>query len=183
MAPVPANRSSTRVPSTSASPLSELNNASRLGTPGLLDAIRAGGVAVLNMPGSGVLESKALMGFMPRLCRLILGEELKMPNVATWWCGQPRERETVLEGLDQMAIAGAFGDCVPGFQPAAALLGQELDGRDRARLAALMRLRGADYVGQEVVRLSTTQPVVPVPSPSRMPGWTKSSARAAAARF
>ena len=73
----------------------ELNGASRLGVPGLLEAIRAGGVAVLNMPGSGVLESKALLGFLPRLCRRLLGEELKMPNVATWWCGQPTERALV----------------------------------------------------------------------------------------
>src|SRR4051812_23759438 len=83
----------------------ELNAASRLGVPGLLEAVRAGGVAVLNMPGSGVLESNALLGFLPRLCRRVLGEELKMPNVATWWCGQPRERAMVEKNLDELALA------------------------------------------------------------------------------
>ena len=86
----------------------ELNSASRLGVPGLLEAIRQGGVAVLNMPGSGVLESKALLGFLPKLCRRLLGEELKMPNVATWWCGQPAERAMVEGDIDGLAIAPAF---------------------------------------------------------------------------
>ena len=83
----------------------ELNSASRLGVPGLLEAIRSGGVAVLNMPGSGVLESKALLGFLPKLCRRLLGEELTMPNVATWWCGQPAERDLVESDLDNRVIA------------------------------------------------------------------------------
>jgi uncharacterized circularly permuted ATP-grasp superfamily protein len=85
----------------------ELNSASRLGVPGLLDAIRGGGVSVLNMPGSGVLESRALMGFFPRLCRTVLGESLKLPNIATWWCGQPEERAHV-EKSPALSIAAAF---------------------------------------------------------------------------
>ena len=60
------------------------------------------------MPGSGVLESKALLGFLPKLCRRLLGEELKMPNIATWWCGQDAERDRVLRDLDRLAIAPAF---------------------------------------------------------------------------
>nr|QQZ51060.1 circularly permuted type 2 ATP-grasp protein [Phenylobacterium glaciei] len=86
----------------------ELNSASRLGTPGMLEAIRTGGVVVLNMPGSGVAESKALLGFMPMLSRKLLGEELRLPNVATWWCGQRNEREMVEANLHRLAIAPAF---------------------------------------------------------------------------
>ncbi|SED10893.1 Uncharacterized conserved protein, circularly permuted ATPgrasp superfamily [Rhizobiales bacterium GAS188] len=134
----------------------DLNGTSRLGVPGLTEALRKGKVVVSNMPGSGVVEAPALLSFLPVLCRCLLGEELSLPNIATWWCGQPRERERVLEALDEMAIAGAFGDTVPGFSPASALLGQELGGRDRAHLVSAMRERGADFVGQEVVKLSTT---------------------------
>ncbi len=86
----------------------ELNGASRLGAPGLLEAVRAGGVAMLNMPGSGVVESKSLLGFLPKLCRRLLGEDLLMPNIATWWCGQPLEREMVERDLHALAIAPAF---------------------------------------------------------------------------
>ncbi|MFI5015725.1 MAG: circularly permuted type 2 ATP-grasp protein [Hyphomicrobiales bacterium] len=134
----------------------ELNAASRLGVPGLTEALRHGRVVVTNMPGSGVVEAHALLSFLPALCRRLIGEELRLPNIATWWCGQPRERDIVVEALDEMVIAGAFGDTVPGFAPAATLMGGELGARDRARLLAAMHQRGADYVGQEVVKLSTT---------------------------
>ena len=84
----------------------ELNRRSRLGVPGLLEAVRAGGVAVLNMPGSGVVESRALLPFLPSLCRRLLGEELALPSVATWWCGQAFEQARVERDLD-LAIAEA----------------------------------------------------------------------------
>ena len=80
---------------TSLDPL-ELDAASRLGVPGLVDALRKDGVVVANMPGSGVLEARALLGFLPALSRRLLGEELKMPNIATWWCGQRAARDEVL---------------------------------------------------------------------------------------
>ncbi len=134
----------------------ELNGRSRLGVPGLTEALRNGKVVVANMPGSGVVESRALLSFLPGLCRRLTGEELKLPNIATWWCGQKSERDEVLAGLDEMAIAGAFADALPGFPQAATLIGGELGARDRAQLVAAMRRRGADFVGQEVVKLSTT---------------------------
>ncbi len=133
----------------------ELNSASRLGTPGMLEAIRAGGVAVFNMPGSGVLESKALLGFLPKLCRRLLGEDLKMPNVATWWCGQPRERELVERNLESLAIAPAFhGQGEQGALSRPTLV-SSLSPQEKADILARMADRPGDFVGQEVVRLST----------------------------
>ena len=86
----------------------ELRNDSMLGVPGLIEAIRAGNVAVANAPGSGLLQSPAFMAFLPGLCRQILGEELKLPSVATWWCGQESARKYVLEHLDTLAVKPAF---------------------------------------------------------------------------
>src|ERR1700742_2336860 len=103
-----------RVDSNSLDPL-ELDASSHLGVPGLIDVIRKNGVVVANMPGSGVLEARALLGFLPSLARRLLGEDLKMPHIATWWCGQPSAREEVLARLDQMVIEGAYGRSVPGF--------------------------------------------------------------------
>ncbi len=134
----------------------ELNGASHLGTPGLVEAIRAGGVAVLNMPGSGVLEAKALLGFLPKLCRRLLGEELKMPNVATWWCGQPRERAMVEEGLDRLALAPAFDGLGPDGVSTKTRLMADLSPAEREAFLARFHDRPGDFVGQEVVRLSTT---------------------------
>jgi len=55
---------------------------------GLVEALRAGNVTVANALGSGLLQSPAFMSFLPGLCKHLLGEELKLPSVATWWCGQ-----------------------------------------------------------------------------------------------
>ncbi len=134
----------------------ELNAASRIGVPGLIDAIRASGVAVDNMPGAGLLESRALLAFLPALARRVIGEDLAMPNIATWWCGQPSERARVLAGLDSVTIAPAFGDSAPGLHGASGVLGAELSARERDELRAAIEARGVDYVGQDIMRLSTT---------------------------
>jgi uncharacterized circularly permuted ATP-grasp superfamily protein/uncharacterized alpha-E superfamily protein len=133
----------------------ELNSASQLGVPGLLEAIRGGGVAVLNMPGSGVLESKALLGFLPGLCRRLLGEDLMMPNVATWWCGQPRERAFVQDHA-RLAIARAFNLPQSDGTFSQPLLMTDLSLGERRDLLSRLEDRPGDFVGQEVVRLSTT---------------------------
>jgi uncharacterized circularly permuted ATP-grasp superfamily protein/uncharacterized alpha-E superfamily protein len=134
----------------------ELNAASHLGVSGMLDAIRGGAVAIANMPGAGLIEARALMGFMPSLARRLLNENLLLPNIATWWCGQEQERAEVLESLDHMAISGAFTETVPGFGDRRIVIGSDLDAGERARLLESIRTRGIDYVGQEIARLSTT---------------------------
>jgi uncharacterized circularly permuted ATP-grasp superfamily protein/uncharacterized alpha-E superfamily protein len=134
----------------------ELMGASHLGAPGMVEALRRGGVAMLNMPGSGVLESKALLGFLPKLCRRLLGEELKMPNVATWWCGQASERELVERNLETLAISPAFnGQGADGATPRARLM-SDLSPHDRQAFLSRLNDRPGDFVGQEVARLSTT---------------------------
>jgi len=143
-----------RVDSNFLDPL-ELDASSHLGVPGLMDVLRKDGVVVANMPGSGVLEARALLGFLPSLCRRFLGEELKMPHIATWWCGQKAARAEVLSRLDEVAIEGAYGHGVPGFQSNGPVLAAELSSSERERLKAAINERGIDYVGQELVRLST----------------------------
>jgi uncharacterized circularly permuted ATP-grasp superfamily protein/uncharacterized alpha-E superfamily protein len=143
-----------RVDSNSLDPL-ELDASSHLGVPGLIDVLRRNGVVVANMPGSGVLESRALLGFLAPLSRRFFGEELKMPNIATWWCGQKSAREEVLSRLDEVAIEGAYGRGVPGFQSNGPVLPSQLPASERERLIAAINERGIDFVGQELVRLST----------------------------
>ena len=144
-----------RIDADFADPL-ELNSRSHLGVPGLIDAVRAGGVVVANALGSGLLEAPVLMSFMPALCRHLLGADLRLPNIATWWCGQEAEREEVIGRLDDVAIAGAFGNAVPGFPPGEAVIGAALQPDEKARIVEAIRRRGVDYVAQEVVNLSTT---------------------------
>ncbi len=134
----------------------ELNAASQLGVPGMLEAIRRGEVVVANMPGAGLIESRALLAFLPALARRVLGEDLRLPNIATWWCGQEQERENVLKNFDKMNISGAFSDSVTGMEGIRSVLGAELGDNQRRTLIAAIRERGMDFAGQEDVRLSTT---------------------------
>src|SRR4029078_3119466 len=111
---------------------------------------------VANMPGSGVLEARAPLGFLPNLCPRLLSEKWSMPLIATWWCGQKSAREEVLSRLEDFAIEGAYGRAVPGFPSNGPVLASELSAPGRARLRSAIADRGIDYVGQELVRLSTT---------------------------
>ncbi|OYT88817.1 MAG: A circularly permuted ATPgrasp family protein [Burkholderiales bacterium PBB3] len=86
----------------------ELRADSALGVPGLLQAIRAGHVMVANAPGSAFLESPALLGFLPALCRHLLGEDLKLPALPTWWCGERSAMEEVLPQLQDCAIKPTY---------------------------------------------------------------------------
>jgi uncharacterized circularly permuted ATP-grasp superfamily protein/uncharacterized alpha-E superfamily protein len=86
----------------------ELRSDSHLGVPGLLQAIRAGNVLVANCPGSGFLESTALLGFLPALSRHLLGEELKLPALPTWWCGERAAMNAVLPQLDHSVIKSTY---------------------------------------------------------------------------
>src|SRR3954467_556419 len=161
----------------------ELDASSHLGVPGLIDVIRKSGVVVANMPGSGVMEARALLGFLPALSRRFFSEELKIPHIATWWCGQKSAREHVLSRLEDFAIEGAYVRGVPGFAGNGPVLASELPASERDRLKMAIEHRGIDFVGQELVRLSTMPVwdqgrIVPRPFVLRMfaaatqDGWT-----------
>lgn len=86
----------------------ELRSDSTLGIPGLLQAVRAGNVVVANAPGSAFLESPALLGFLPALSEKLLGEELQLPALDTWWCGERAALASVLPQLEHMAIKPTY---------------------------------------------------------------------------
>lgn len=88
-------------------PLS-LDGTSSLGVTGLIQAAQAGNVGVANTLGSGIVESLAFMAYMPQLCHTLLGEQLLMPGVATWWCGNPDGLNHVLKNLDSLILHPAF---------------------------------------------------------------------------
>lgn len=82
----------------------ELRSDSQLGVSGLVHAVRKNGVEMVNPLGCGVLENLGLNPFMPYLARYYLQEELILPQIATWWCGQEKERDYVLENLERLII-------------------------------------------------------------------------------
>lgn len=123
----------------------ELHRDSRLGVAGLVEAVRRGRVRVVNGLGAGVVESPALLPYLPAACRRLLGEELRLTSVPTWWCGEPASLERVLDGLD--GSAGLQVRRVDG--PAV-----DLSGLRRDTLVAMLRAEPHRYVGQQRLPLS-----------------------------
>ena len=128
----------------------ELRNDSILGVPGLVEAIRAGNVVTANALGTGLVQSPAFMPFLPGLCRHILGEELKLPSVATWWCGQKAARDHVTKHLEKLIVKPAFRSHVRAPDP-----DQPLDEAARAALIRHIQFDPDLFVAQERVELAT----------------------------
>ena len=123
----------------------ELRNDSILGVPGLVEAARAGNVAIVNALGSGLLQSPAFKSFLPGLCRHVLGEKLLMPSVATWWCGQKSAENYVLAHLDELTVK-------PAFRSQQQMKSEVLSNDE---LRARIRFQPHLWVAQEKVALST----------------------------
>jgi uncharacterized circularly permuted ATP-grasp superfamily protein/uncharacterized alpha-E superfamily protein len=128
----------------------ELRSESLLGVPGLVDAIVAGNVHVANALGSGLIETAAVMPFLPGLSTHLLGEPLKLPSVATWWCGQTYALDWVLNNLDSVVVKPAFPS--RGMEP---VFGAEIPLAEKSKFADRLRARPYEYVAQEQVALST----------------------------
>jgi len=134
----------------------ELAPDSRIGTPGLVGAVRSGSVTIVNALGSGVLEIRALLAFLPRIAPEILGEPLILSNIATWWCGGEAERAHVRAHTDRMMIGSAFSTRLPFDADEATVHGGQFRGLARRNVDAWLEAEGTRLVGQEMVTLSTT---------------------------
>jgi uncharacterized circularly permuted ATP-grasp superfamily protein/uncharacterized alpha-E superfamily protein len=143
-----------RIDADFADPL-ELNAASRLGVAGLIQAVRDNKIVIINSLGAGLVEARALLAFLPALAPVVLGDELKMPNIATWWLGRPDVREEMIEKLGGMVIAAAFTESMADMRLTNEVLGAKLDDVQRGELVRSIRNRGIDYVVQEAVTLSS----------------------------
>jgi uncharacterized circularly permuted ATP-grasp superfamily protein/uncharacterized alpha-E superfamily protein len=137
-----------RVDDSSCDPL-ELRADSYLGVPGLVDAVVAGNVRVANALGSGVIETAAIMPFLSGLCKHLLGEALKLPSVATWWCGQDYALDWVLEHLESVVVKPAFPS-----RPMEPVFGAELAKAQKREFVEKLQARPYEYVAQEQVALS-----------------------------
>ncbi len=133
----------------------ELYPNSYLGVPGLLQAIRRGNVAIANAVGCGLLQAPGFLPFLPAICRFLLGEEMKLPSVETWWCGQPEILQYVLQRLPEMVIKSAYP--TQGEDP---VFGQNLTREQLSALEQKIRARPARFVAQRQVMSCTTPALV-----------------------
>lgn len=133
---------------------------STIGVADLFDAWANGGLTVTNWPGSGVIEARAFSAFIPRLAKVLIGEPLRLPNVATWWCGQRAEADIVRDRFDDLVISSAFGAPVDGLAGGITRRASSFTDAERRQMLAAITRRPMDYCGQEIVRLSTTPSLV-----------------------
>jgi uncharacterized alpha-E superfamily protein len=143
-----------RVESPLCDPL-ELDGDSTAGVTGLLQAARKGNVVLANALGTGLVQAPAFMAFLAPLCRALLGEDLKLPSVATWWCGGPKERDYVLAHLNELVIRDAF---VKRKQDP--LRPWLLGAKDREQLVAAIRKWPHRFVAQETISRSSAPVIV-----------------------
>jgi uncharacterized circularly permuted ATP-grasp superfamily protein/uncharacterized alpha-E superfamily protein len=127
----------------------ELRSDSALGVAGLTECARRGSVLIANALGSGVIESGALLGFLPLIAERLTGQELLMPSVATWWCGEPAALRDALSRVDRLVFKPA-----DPLKPFDVIFGQDLDEQGVAHFRARLEANPELFVAQELVQMS-----------------------------
>jgi uncharacterized circularly permuted ATP-grasp superfamily protein len=128
---------------------------STLGVPGLMRAWRAGKVALANAPGAGVADDKLVYTFVPAMIRYYLDEEAILPNVPSFLCADPKQREHVLANLANLVVkptneSGGYG----------MLMGPRSTAEERREFAKLVQANPRNYIAQPVVQISTTPALI-----------------------
>ncbi len=129
----------------------DLRPDSRLGVVGLVEVLRRGAVTVVNTLGSGLLENPALTGFLPRLAKALLGEDLLLESAPSFWGGDDKERAHLTKNLHRLIIRSAIDG--------ATIFGPALSIRQRAELRARIEASGWQWVGQEPAQFSVAPAV------------------------
>jgi uncharacterized circularly permuted ATP-grasp superfamily protein len=122
---------------------------SLLGVPGILDAYRAGNVALANAPGNGVADDKVVYAYVPAMIKYYLGEDAILPNVETFLCWRDMDRQHVLQNLDKFVVkaaneAGGYG----------MLVGPHSSVQQREEFAAKIQAHPREYIAQPTLALS-----------------------------
>lgn len=129
----------------------ELREDSHLGVPGLLEVIRKGNVSIANPIGSSILENTGLMAFMHNIFKYFLNEDPIFKMVATWWCGQKKEMDFVIQHIGELVIKKIDRTTGSGT-----VIGSSLSKAQREILIQKINAQPYLYVGQEEVSFSTS---------------------------
>lgn len=130
----------------------ELRADSSLGVPGLVQVIRAGQVVVANALGAGFLESPAVQGFLPAISKRLLGEDLHLPSLDTWWCGEEAALDAVSPALRDQVIKPTYpGPPQHAFDP---VIARTLDAAGLAHWATRIRRHPEQFTAQSYLPFS-----------------------------
>ena len=139
-----------RVDSQYCDPL-ELRNDSKLGVAGLVNVIRKDNLSMINPIGVGILENIGLNPFMKNIAKFLLNEELILPQIATWWCGQKKELNFVLENIQNLIIKK-----IDKTDDIEIHFANRLNEKELNLLIEKIKKNPHYYVGQEIIDFSTT---------------------------
>jgi len=128
---------------------------SLLGVPGIMDAWRAGNVALANAPGNGVADDKVVYAYVPDMIRYYEGEDPILPNVPTYLCWRDTDRQHVLANLDKLVVkaaneAGGYG----------MLVGPHSTAKQREEFAERITAHPRNYIAQPTLALSRVPTLV-----------------------
>ncbi|WP_137861426.1 MULTISPECIES: circularly permuted type 2 ATP-grasp protein [unclassified Sphingomonas] len=128
---------------------------SMLGVPGITAAYRAGNVAILNAPGNGIADDKAIYSYMPEIVRFYSGGEAKLPNVETWRCREPQALKYVLDRLPELVVKLVDGSGGYGM-----LVGPTATKAQIEEFRAALIAEPHRYIAQPTLALSTVPTLV-----------------------
>ena len=128
---------------------------SLLGVPGIMDAYRKGNVALVNAPGTGIADDKAVYAYVPKIIEYYLGEKAIIPNVPTYICGEEDQRRYVLDNLDKLVVkavnqSGGYG----------MLIGPKSTKAEQKKFAELIAKKPRDYIAQPTLSLSRSPTLI-----------------------
>lgn len=126
------------------------NPESMLGVPGLFEAYKAGNIAMANAPGTGVADDKAVYAYVPKIIKYYLDEEPILNNVPTYLCREEKDRQYVLDNIEQLVVketnaAGGYG----------MLIGPKAEAEEHEKFRELIRKNPTNYIAQPTLSLST----------------------------
>jgi uncharacterized circularly permuted ATP-grasp superfamily protein len=126
-----------------------------LGVPGLMDAYRAGRVALANAPGTGIADDKVIYAYVPKMIEYYLSEDPILPNVPTFLCCDDAQRDHVLSNLETLVVKPANESGGYGM-----LIGPQATASEREDFAARIRAAPRNYIAQPTLNLSRNPVVV-----------------------
>ncbi|MDB5535327.1 MAG: hypothetical protein JWP26_2726 [Devosia sp.] len=123
---------------------------SMLGVPGLFNAYRAGNVTLVNAPGTGIADDKAVYTYVPEIIEFYLGEKALLNNVPTYNCVDEEERNWVLANIADLVVKEVHGSGGYGM-----MVGPTSTKAQHAEFKRKIEARPDNYIVQPTLALST----------------------------
>ncbi|MBC8097354.1 MAG: circularly permuted type 2 ATP-grasp protein [Akkermansiaceae bacterium] len=128
---------------------------SMLGVPGLMEAYKAGNVALANAPGTGVADDKVIYAYVPRIVKYYLDEEIILPNVPTYICAEPKDLQYVIENIEKLVVKAANESGGYGM-----LVGPHATKAQCAEFAEKVIANPRNYIAQPTLSLSRVPTII-----------------------